>query len=145
MRQKTDAIVLNACLVQATFDVKEALKMAFEFSPFFSENQQYGVTGPGRNLLVQQVESWAAELGLTLEEARVQLFINEGDGISEEPKQAADQDPEPSSTAMLSERSQTKSSFRKEKGETEERDSPSKQKTRPASTGDKTCAHCNLM
>ena len=39
-RQKTDAIVLNACLIQSQTDVKKALKIAFEFSPFFSETQQ---------------------------------------------------------------------------------------------------------
>lgn len=144
MRQKTDAIVLNACLVQATFDVKEALKMAFEFSPFFSENQQYGVTGPGRNLLVQQVEAWAAELGLTLDEARVEVFTDENGSQSQGTTKADNQDPEPSIT-IRSERSATKSSFPEEEEKLESGESPSKQKNRSAVTGDKTCASCNVM
>ncbi len=79
-RQKADAIVLNACLVQATFNVREALRMAFEFSPFFSDNQQYGIVGPGRSLLIQQVEAWVAELGWkTLEEAREGIFATDED------------------------------------------------------------------
>lgn len=63
MRNKTDAIVLNACLVQAQVDCTEALKMAFEFSPHFSDMQQFGLIGAGRGLLVQQCETWARELG----------------------------------------------------------------------------------
>mmetsp|Transcript_4873 Transcript_4873/g.6313 ORF Transcript_4873/g.6313 Transcript_4873/m.6313 type:complete len:90 (+) Transcript_4873:494-763(+) len=38
-RQKTDSTVLNACLVQAIFDKKEAMKIAFEYSPPFSDIQ----------------------------------------------------------------------------------------------------------
>lgn len=68
-RQKTDSIVLNACLVQAQFDVKEALKMAFQYSPFFSDVQQYSIVGPARSILVQQCLAWTNELGLTIDEA----------------------------------------------------------------------------
>ncbi len=83
LRQKTDAIVLNAVLVQAQFDKKEALKMAFNYSPFFSDTQPSAMVGPGRKLLVQQCEQWAKELSLSLEDARGKLLtLNvEGDDI----------------------------------------------------------------
>ncbi len=75
-RQKTDSIVLNACLVQSQFDVKEALKMAFEFSPFFNEVQQYSIVGPARGILVQQCTAWAGELGFSLDES-IEKLMNE--------------------------------------------------------------------
>ena len=75
-RQKADSIVLNACLVQAQFERKEALKMAFEFSPFFNEVQQYSIVGPARGILVQQCIAWAGEFGLSLDEA-TQKLMNE--------------------------------------------------------------------
>ena len=79
-RQKTDSIVLNACLVQAQFDVKEALKIAFEYSPFFSEVQQYSIVGPARSILVQQCLAWTNELGLTIDEALAMVMnTNEED------------------------------------------------------------------
>jgi len=82
-RQKTDSIVLNACLVQAQYDKKEALKMAFEFSPFFNEIQQYSIVGPARGILVQQCIAWAGEFGISLEDA-IEKFMNEDKGNIEE-------------------------------------------------------------
>jgi tetratricopeptide (TPR) repeat protein len=73
MREKTDAIVLNACLIMARNDKKAALRTAFEFSPFFSDTQLNIVAKAGRSLLVQQCEVWAKELGLNLSEARQML------------------------------------------------------------------------
>lgn len=84
-REKTDAIVLNACLVQAKFDSKEALKMAFEFSPYFNDVQQYGVTGPGRSILVQQCNVWAEDLGFSLDDAKNRLM-----NVSEEEESVSD-------------------------------------------------------
>ena len=60
-RQKSDAIVLQACLVQATFDVKKALKLAFTCSPYFAETQRFSAVGEGRAILVQQCMKWAIE------------------------------------------------------------------------------------
>mmetsp|Transcript_3585 Transcript_3585/g.7703 ORF Transcript_3585/g.7703 Transcript_3585/m.7703 type:complete len:313 (+) Transcript_3585:2874-3812(+) len=78
MRQKTDAIVLNACLVQSVADKAEALRLAFEFSPQYSSCQQFGLVGPGRGLLVQQCTAWASELGFSsVEEAKAALTKNE--------------------------------------------------------------------
>ena len=76
-KQKTDAIVLNACLVQAQFDLKEALKMAFKFSPHFNEAQMYSVIGPARGILVQQCIVWAQKIGMTLDEAQERLMNRE--------------------------------------------------------------------
>jgi hypothetical protein len=61
VRQKSDAIVLQACLVQAQFDKAEALKMAFTYSPHFSSAQRFGTVGAGRAILVQQCAQWAVE------------------------------------------------------------------------------------
>lgn len=73
MREKTDAIVLNTCLIMAITDKRAALRTAFEFSPFFSETQLNIVPKPSRSLLVQQCEAWAEEIGMTLSEARQTL------------------------------------------------------------------------
>ena len=70
MRSKTDAIVLNACLVKAQSSIEGALRLAFEFSPYFNGVQQHGLVGHGRGILVQQCEAWSAELGLTLNDAK---------------------------------------------------------------------------
>jgi hypothetical protein len=74
LRQKVDAIVLNACLVQAQFDKRAALKTAFEFSPFFSGTQPGATIGSCRKLLVQQCECYANELGYSLSEAEALLM-----------------------------------------------------------------------
>jgi len=75
IRQKTDAIVLNACLVTAQMDKKEALMIAFDHSPFFSDTQLNVLVGPGRSLLVQQCETWSTELGFaSLSEAQEKLL-----------------------------------------------------------------------
>jgi len=63
LRLKTDAIVLQACLVQSTFSREKALRWAFTYSPHFSSVQQYGSIGPGRAILVQQTAQWAHDLG----------------------------------------------------------------------------------
>ena len=76
MRQKTDAIVLQACLIQGQSDKQKALRMAFTYSPYFSSAQQYIIGGPGRALLVQQCQRWAV-LDLTfpsLDEAEEALM-----------------------------------------------------------------------
>lgn len=70
MREKTDAIVLNACLITAMTDRKAALRTAFDYSPFFSDAQLNIIPKPSRSLLIQQCEAWAEELGMTLSEAR---------------------------------------------------------------------------
>jgi hypothetical protein len=63
IRPKTDAIVLNACLVMAQTDKQEALRIAIDYSPFFSDTQLNIAVGPCRSLLVQQCETWSKELG----------------------------------------------------------------------------------
>lgn len=79
MRMKADAIVLNACLVQATIDKREALSWALRTSPFFGSGQQFTMmTGPGRGILVQQCEHWASELGYSsLREAETKILSGE--------------------------------------------------------------------
>lgn len=73
-RNKADAIVLQACLVQGKFDKEKALKLAFSYSPYFTPTQQFSMVGPARSLLVQQCEFWAKDLGYqTLEEAQEKL------------------------------------------------------------------------
>ena len=72
-RMKTDAIVLNACIVKAQSNIEDALRLAFEFSPYFNDVQQNGLVGPGRGILVQQCEAWSAELGLSLNDAKESL------------------------------------------------------------------------
>lgn len=65
-RSKVDAIVLNACLAQGRVDQTKALKWAFSCSPFFASTQGQiagMLRGVGRELLIQQVEAWAKELG----------------------------------------------------------------------------------
>ena len=80
LRQKTDAIVLNAVLIQGSFDKEKALRMAFEYSPFFSDTQAAAMIGPGRRLLVQQCEEWSKDLSMTLEEAKE--FLTKSDGVA---------------------------------------------------------------
>lgn len=84
-RQKCDAIVLNACLVQAQMDIKQALKMAFEYSPFFSESQQHGIIGSGRGLLLKQCDAWSTQLGFdTINVAKDSLMTQEDDESHDE-------------------------------------------------------------
>ncbi|KAH9256312.1 hypothetical protein BASA81_005533 [Batrachochytrium salamandrivorans] len=76
VRPKADAIVLQACLVQAHFDKTKALKMAFTYSSYFSPSaQQFSTMGEGRMLLVQQCQHWArVDLGYaSLEQAEAEL------------------------------------------------------------------------
>jgi len=64
IRQKTDSIVLNACLViNEQTGKEEALRTAFDYSPYFTDNQLNILIGPSRGLLVQQCEAWSKELG----------------------------------------------------------------------------------
>eukprot|EP00301_Raphidiophrys_heterophryoidea_P000382 c10192_g1_i1.p1 GENE.c10192_g1_i1~~c10192_g1_i1.p1 ORF type:complete len:1577 (+),score=392.16 c10192_g1_i1:42-4733(+) len=78
IRQKTDAIVLQACLVQSTFSIEAALRWAFTFSPHFSTVQQIAGVGPGREILVQQALKWAQDLGYnSLTEAEDALMKKE--------------------------------------------------------------------
>lgn len=64
IRQKTDSIVLNACLViNEQIGKEEALRTAFDYSPYFTDNQLNILIGPSRGLLVQQCEAWSKELG----------------------------------------------------------------------------------
>ena len=80
IRQKTDAIVLNACLVMAQTDKKEALTIAFDYSPFFSDTQLNISVGPCRSLLVQQCEAWSKELGFaSLSAAQEKLLKSDED------------------------------------------------------------------
>jgi hypothetical protein len=75
IRHKTDAIVLNACLVTGQMDKKEALRIAFDHSPFFRDTQLNVLVGPGCSLLVQQCETWSTELGFaSLSEAQERLL-----------------------------------------------------------------------
>ena len=83
MRQKTDAIVLNACLVQAQLDKAAALKMAFEFSPHYSDVQQFGMVGAGRGMLVQQCEAWAEQLGYASVDEAKSALVNVEDTAEE--------------------------------------------------------------
>eukprot|EP00979_Chaetoceros_neogracilis_P016745 scaffold9305_cov267-Chaetoceros_neogracile.AAC.2 len=64
IRHKTDAIVLNACLVAGQMDKKEALGIAFDHSPFFRDTQLNVLVGPGCSLLVQQCETRSTEWAL---------------------------------------------------------------------------------
>jgi len=89
-REKTDAIVLNACLILAITDKRAALRTAFDFSPYFSETQLNIIPKPGRSLLVQQCEAWAEEIGMTLPEARRMLIESPKDLSSNEDKTDAD-------------------------------------------------------
>ena len=69
------AIVLNACLVTGQMNKKEALRIAFDHSPFFRDTQLNVQFGPGRSLLVQQCETWSTELGFaSLSEAQERLL-----------------------------------------------------------------------
>ncbi len=79
VRQKTDAIVLNAVLLQGQLDKWQALKMAFEYSPFFGDTQPSAIIGPGRKLLVQQCEEWARELSFTLYDAQEHIMSSNED------------------------------------------------------------------
>jgi len=64
IRQKTDSIVLNACLViNEQLGAMEALRTAFDYSPYFTDNQLNILISPSRGLLVQQCEAWSKELG----------------------------------------------------------------------------------
>lgn len=75
VRQKADAIVLNACLVQATADPHKALVWALTASPLFGGAQHFSLPGPARPLLAQQCEAWAGELGYaSLAEAETALL-----------------------------------------------------------------------
>lgn len=62
LRQKTDDIILNACLVAAKCDNKEqALRWAFMYSPQFltsSSTSKLGLVGAARPILVQQMHVW---------------------------------------------------------------------------------------
>ena len=82
-RQKTDAIVLNAVLVQAQFDKKAAMKIAFEYSPFFSDTQPSAMIGAGRSLLVQQCVEYAKEFSLSLNDAKTIFTSSEEDQSDE--------------------------------------------------------------
>lgn len=76
VRPKADAIVLQACLVQAQFDKTKALRMAFTYSSYFSPSaQKFSTMGEGRLLLVQQCQHWArVDLGYaSLEQAEAEL------------------------------------------------------------------------
>ncbi len=81
-REKLDAVILNACLVQGKFNVKKALKMAFEHCPFFCEDvQTNNMVGPSRAILVQQCVAWAKTLGMSLDDAKVKIMRSNAQDI----------------------------------------------------------------
>lgn len=78
-RHKTDAIVLNACLVAAKCgDIKQALRFAFKCSPQFATvttTAKLGLLGPGRPILCQQMLEWCRQLGYkTVRAAEIALM-----------------------------------------------------------------------
>eukprot|EP00041_Stephanoeca_diplocostata_P037865 m.1453112 g.1453112 ORF g.1453112 m.1453112 type:complete len:874 (-) comp25117_c1_seq46:2370-4991(-) len=73
-RQKTDAMVLNACLCFARSSLRDALEAMFRCSPIYNPYQVGGLVGSGRSLLVQQAAEWARELGYaSLEDAHIMM------------------------------------------------------------------------
>ena len=77
LRGKTDAIVLNACLVAAKCgDKEQALRWAFSYSPQFAAGPlKLGLVGAARPILMQQMEVWREELEYaSLREAQVVLM-----------------------------------------------------------------------
>eukprot|EP00602_Paraphysomonas_sp_CaronLab_P005127 CAMPEP_0185033198 /NCGR_PEP_ID=MMETSP1103-20130426/21957_1 /TAXON_ID=36769 /ORGANISM="Paraphysomonas bandaiensis, Strain Caron Lab Isolate" /LENGTH=932 /DNA_ID=CAMNT_0027569395 /DNA_START=1030 /DNA_END=3828 /DNA_ORIENTATION=+ len=76
-REKVDAIVLNACLVAAKCGkVDTALRWAFTTSPLFVNIPSgLGIAGPGRSILLQQMNAWITELGFaSIKEAEAHLM-----------------------------------------------------------------------
>jgi len=62
-RMKADAIVLQACDLQAKKNPTLALKWAFTYSPKFVPSQDYYLPGPGRDILYRKCGEWAHKLG----------------------------------------------------------------------------------
>jgi len=165
-REKTDAIILNACLVQAQTDKREALKMAFVYSPYFSDNKNYKVIGPGRAILIQQCESWASEFGLSLDEARFQIMIRGAidEEDSDDDEDELEEEPVDEGTAVTVEErddteedSKNEEDSKKEKTETKKGRNQKQSKVvqglsnkqlkarKRAVTGDKSCEKCTIM
>ena len=147
-KEKTDIIVLNACLVQAEFDVKEALKMAFTSSPFFNQIQQYHFLGESRSTLVQQCTDWAKKLGLSLDEARESLIGEDDKPALEEASQTST---ESSSDGNVRVRSKHVTIEEPETDKKKKRKKKVKQSKvvrgldKKAVKGDKSCENCSIM
>jgi len=62
-RQKCDAIVLQACDLQAKKNPTMALKWAFTYSAKFVPSQDFLLPGPGRDILYRKCGEWAHKLG----------------------------------------------------------------------------------
>jgi len=77
-RQKVDAIVLQACNLQAKKNPTIALKWAFTYSAKFVPSQDFLLPGPGRDILYRKCGEWAHTLNFAdIKSAQLKLMSSE--------------------------------------------------------------------